>query len=134
MVTSVPGGVWVRALARRLPMACWSLWASPVTVTASSGRSRSQWWPGPAARASSAAFRISRVRSTGSCSRGGPASRRAGGGGRARGGGGGQGGEEEQVVDEAGHALRFAADAFQGVAYLGGDGAVVAQGEFGVAT
>jgi len=52
VVTVVPVGVWVRALASRFATTWCRRAASPVTITGSSGRSRVQWWSRPAAEAS----------------------------------------------------------------------------------
>ena len=93
--------------------------ASPVTGTGSSGRSRSQRWPGPAARASSVASRTSRVRST--CLVLERAARV-------------ETGEQQQVVDEARSSaatrtwMRSSA-----CRTSAGTGLLVAQGEFGMA-
>ena len=75
--TVVPGGVWVRALARRLASTWCSRVSSPATWTASGGRSRRQRWSGPAACASPTTSTTSADRSTGVTSSGRPSSSRA---------------------------------------------------------
>lgn len=77
VVTVVPGGVWVRALASRFVTTWCSRSASPTTRAGWSGRATSQRWAGAAAYASLIAFTTIGDRSSSSRSSGRPASSRA---------------------------------------------------------